>query len=133
VLCVEAAGIGVILLILARAYAGSRSKNRFVRGKPSGLISVAVVLIAMTAALDSNCRLPSRQARIEQLPILEKFCTYGKGHRKACLLRVLSDDHTETIHVLESEWNQAQVGGAYTTTVWTGYWGFRYIGLPADR
>ena len=133
VLCVEAAGIGLILVILARLCVGSPRKDRLTRGAPSALICVAVVLIMMTAALDSNCRLPSREARTERLTILGKRCTYKKGRRNACLLTVLADDHTETINVLGSEWDRAQVGSVYTTTVWAGYWGFRYIGLPGDR
>jgi hypothetical protein len=78
----------------------------------------------MTAAFDSNCRLPSREARTERLTILGKRCTYKKGRRNACLLTVLADDHTESIFVSGSEWDRAQVGGACTTTVWTGDWGF---------
>jgi hypothetical protein len=133
VLCVEAAGIGLILVILARVCVGSRRKNHLTRGAPAVLISIAVVLITMTAAFYSNCRLPSREARTERLSILGKRCTYKKGRRNACLLTVLADGHTESIYVSGSEWDRAQVGGVYSTTVWTGYWGFRYIGLPADR
>jgi hypothetical protein len=131
-LCLEAAAVGLILIVSVRVFAGSRSENPFLRGTPFRGVSLAVILIAMTVALDSNCSLPSRQARVEHLLIAEKQLTNIKGGHGYRLI-VLADGQPEAIYVSKSEWDQAQAGGVFTTTVWTGYWGFRYIGPPGQR